>query len=143
MANSPKVHTARVVSGGARAVTSMQGFDALNDIVSAARECITVHQVESTKRAKIAAYESSEVARIKAAEAVLLNYFDQVFRERQSNFEELFKRLDSALEAQDGETVNSIVRGIVDIAKSSPLADLGDLSQIRAALDDPNQVWEF
>lgn len=143
MANSPKVHTARVVSGGARAVTSMQGFDALNDIVSAARECITVHQVESTKRAKIAAYEAAEVARIKAAEAVLLNYFDQVFKERQSNFEELFTRLVSALEAQDGETVNLMVRGIVDIAKSSPLADLGDLSQIRAALDDPNQVWEF
>lgn len=143
MANSPKVHTARVVSGGARAATSMQGFDALNDIVSAARECITVHQVESTKRAKIAAYEAAEVARIKAAEAVLLNYFDQVFKERQSNFEELFKRLDSALEAQDGETVNLMVRGIVDIAQSSPLADLGDLSQIRAALDDPNQVWEF
>lgn len=143
MASSPKVHTARVVSGGAKAVTSMQGFDALNDIVSAARECITVHQVESTKRAKIAAYEAAEVARIKAAEAVLLNYFDQVFKERQSNFEELFKRLDSALEAQDGETVNLMVRGIVDIAKSSPLADLGDLSQIRAALDDPNQVWEF
>ena len=27
--------------------------------------------------------------------------------------------------------------------QTSPLADLGDLSQIRAALDDPNQVWEL
>ncbi len=32
---------------------------------------------------------------------------------------------------------------IVDIAQSSPLADLGDLSQIRKALDDPNQVWDL
>ena len=84
-----------------------------------------------------------EVARIKAAESVLKDYFAKVFAERRSNFEELFNRLDGALEANDGETVALMVRGIVDIAKTSPLADLGDLSQIRAALDDPDQVWEL
>ena len=86
---------------------------------------------------------TTEVARIKAAESVLKDYFGQVFAERHSNFEELFTRLDNALQAGDGETVNLVVRGIVDIAKSSPLADLGDLAKIRAALDDPDQVWEF
>jgi hypothetical protein len=35
-----------------------------------------------------------------------------------------------------------MVRGIVDIAKSSPSPDLGDLGKIRAALDDLDQVWE-
>ena len=102
-----------------------------------------MHQVEKTKRARLQTYETAEVARIKAAESVLKDYFAQVFAERRSNFEELFARLDTALEAQDGETVNLVVRGIVDIAKSSPLADLGDLGKIREALDDPNQVWEF
>jgi hypothetical protein len=36
-----------------------------------------------------------------------------------------------------------MVNAVVDLAKTSPLADLGDLSQIRAALDDPDQVWEL
>ena len=31
-------------------------------------------------------------------------------------------------------------QGIVDLAKSSPLADVGDLSQVRKALDDPDHV---
>ncbi|MGV9803609.1 hypothetical protein ACWDTP_36740 [Mycobacterium sp. NPDC003449] len=121
----------------------MQGFDALNRMVDAARECIAVHQVESAERARLQTYETTEVARIKAAESVLKNYFAQVFAERRSNFEELFTRLDNALESNDGETVSLIVRGIVDIAKTSPLADLGDLGKIREALDDPNQVWDL
>ncbi|MHC9296589.1 hypothetical protein ACRCUN_29345 [Mycobacterium sp. LTG2003] len=143
MSDSARVHTAKVVSRGTNVVTPVQGFDALNRIVDAARECIAVHQVESTKRTKLQTYESTEVARIKAAESVLKDYFGQVFAERRSNFEELFTRLDNALEANDGETVSLMVRGIVDIAKTSPLADLGDLGKIRAALDDPNQVWDL
>lgn len=142
MPDPTKIHTAKVVGRGGN-VSPLQGFDALNQIVNAARECITVHQVESTNRAKLQTYETAEVTRIKAAESVLKDYFGQVFAERRSNFEELFNRLDDALEANDGETVNLMVRGIVDIAKSSPLADLGDLSKIRAALDDPDQVWEL
>jgi hypothetical protein len=60
-----------------------------------------------------------------------------------STFETLFARLDSALERSDAQAVNVIVSGIVDVAKSSPLADLGDLGKIRAALDDPDQVWDL
>jgi hypothetical protein len=143
MPDPTRVHTARVVGGGTRTVTPVQGLDALNQIVGAARDCFAVHQVESTKRARLQTYENAEVARIKAAESVLKDYFAQAFAERRSNFEELFNRLDDALEANDGETVNLMVRGIVDIAKSSPLADLGDLGKIRAALDDPDQEWEL
>lgn len=143
MPEPSKVHVGQFVGQGVRGVTQVQGFAALTQIVDAARECVAVHEVESSKRARIAAYETTEVARIKAAESVLKQYFAEVFGERRSNFEELFTRLDSALEAQDGETVNLMVRGIVDIAKSSPLADLGDLGKIRAALDDPDQEWEL
>lgn len=143
MPEPSRVHTAKVVGRAAGGVTALQGFDALNQIVAAAKECVAVHQVESTKRARLQTYETAEVARIKAAESVLKDYFARVFAERKSNFEELFTRLDKALEANDGETVSWMVRGIVDIAKTSPLADLGDLSKIRAALDDPDQVWDL
>ena len=143
MPEPARTHAAKVARPGANVITALQGFDALNQIVNATRECIAVHQVEKTKRARLEVNETTEIARIKAAETVLRDYFAQIFAERRANFEELFSRLDAALEAQDGETINLVVRGIVDIAKYSPLADLGDLRKIREALDDPNQVWEF
>ena len=111
--------------------------------VEAARECLQVHEVESTKRARFQAYEATEVARIKAAEAFLKNYFDQAFAERRGLYQELFARLDRALDDGNGEILQDVVRGIVDIAQHSPLRDIGDLGQVRAALDDPDQVWEL
>ena len=71
------------------------------------------------------------------------DYFQQTFAERRATFEELFSRLDQALDQGNGEVISVVLRGIVDVARTSPLAHLGDLSQIRAALDDPNQVWEL
>ncbi len=72
------------------------------------------------------------------------DYFTESFRERRKNFDEMFQRLDSALAGKATEKPAAIVvRGIVDIARESPLANMGDLGQIRAALDDPNQVWEL
>ena len=143
MPEQPKVHVGNVVRSGRASIAAVDGFAALNQIVEAARECINVHEVESTKRAKLAAYETTEVARIRAAETVLRDYFAQVFAERRNLYEELFARLDQALDKGNGEILHSVVRGIVDIAKSSPLADMGDLGKVRAALDDPNQVWEL
>lgn len=43
----------------------------------------------------------------------------------------------------DGTTATTALQGIVDLAKSSPLADIGDLSQVRKALDDPEHVWDL
>ncbi|WP_405625164.1 hypothetical protein OG933_02990 [Streptomyces sp. NBC_00016] len=143
MPDQPKVHVGRVVNAAKGSVRAMDGFAALNQIVEAARECIHIHEVESTKRARIEAYEATEVARIRAAEAVLKDYFAQAFAERRNIYEEMFARLDRALDEGNGDVLQAVVRGIVDIAKSSPLADIGDLSQVRAALDDPDQVWEL
>jgi hypothetical protein len=143
MPDESRVYRPKTIKPGVGPVSALQGLDALNQIVAAARECITVHEIEKSKRASIRAHETTEVARIMAAESVLKDYFAQVFAERRSNFEELFTRLDNALEVRDGEAVHLMVRGIVDIAKSSPLADLGDLTKIRAALDDPDQVFEL
>lgn len=143
MNDRSKIHpTPRAVADSSR-VNPLDGFAALTQIVDAARELIVVCETERTKRAQIDAYGKTEIARIRAAESILASYFEQVFAERRSTFATLFVRLDSALERSDGESVNLIVRGIVDIAKASPLADLGDLSQIRAALDDPDQVWDL
>ena len=128
---------------GAKRVPPLEGLAALRQIVETTRECILEHEEQATKRARLQAYQETEVARIKAAESVLRSYFDQAFAERRSIYQELFVRLDRALDEGNNEVLHSVVAGIVDIAKSSPLADMGDLSQVRAALDDPNQVWEL
>ena len=143
MSEGDKIHEARVVKPTKGSIQGPDGFAALNEIVKAARECVVVHSVERSKRKKIEAYEVTEVARIKAAENLLRDYFEQVFAERRSNFGELFIRLDQAMEQGNGEVINAALRGIVDVARSSPLAGLGDLSQIRVALDDPDQVWDL
>ncbi|MEE3851793.1 hypothetical protein VZC37_15730 [Gordonia sp. LSe1-13] len=122
---------------------ALDGFTALNELVDAARECITVHAVENTKQARIAAYENTEVARIKAAEGILRQYFDHTFAERRATTDAMFARLDAAIEAGDSQLISEVVKGVVDVAKSSPLAAMGDLGQIRKALDDPDQVWEL
>lgn len=143
MAEEGKVHTGKIVESAKNSLRAADGFAALTQIVEATRECIHLHEEESTKRARIAAYEASEVARIRAAESILRDYFVQVFAERRSIYEELFTRLDRAMDEGNNEALHAVVVGIVDVAKSSPLADMGDLSQVRAALDDPNQVWDL
>ena len=139
----PREHFAKVVDGAKSAASATDGFQALKLIVEATREAVVVTQTETSKRKRLATYEATEIERIRRAESVLKDYFAQVFAERRATFDEMFTRLDQALEQGNGEVVNIVMRGIVDVAKSSPLADVGDLSQIRAALDDPNQVWDL
>ena len=112
-------------------------------MVDAAKECIQIHAVERTKRDQIQAYETTEIARIKAAEATLREYFEQTFTERRHNFDVLFSRLDTALTDGNAEVVTKVLDAVVSIARTSPIADIGDLSKLRAALDDPDHVWEF
>lgn len=141
MAEPKKVHVGEVLPP--RALSAFDGFTALAQMVDAVQDCVKVHAVESTKQAQFAAYEATEVARIKAAESVLKNYFEQAFAERRANFEGLFERLDTALDRGDQQAVSTVLTGIVEIARTSPLAAMGDLGQIRAAIDDPDHVWEF
>ncbi|WP_448223031.1 hypothetical protein [Gordonia iterans] len=131
------------VQKGVGTVPTAAGFAALSNLVGAANECVVVMAQERTKQARLTTYRDLEVAKIKAAESVLKKYFDDVFAERRANVNALFERLDRALETGDPALVNQMVNAVVDVAKSSPLADLGDLSQIRAALDDPDQEWEL
>ena len=88
MPEQPKVNVARVVGPGP--IAALDGFNALNQIVHGASDCIKIHHVERTKQGKIRAYAETEVSRIKAAEAILKGYFEQVFAERRATFDELF-----------------------------------------------------
>jgi uncharacterized membrane-anchored protein YjiN (DUF445 family) len=127
-----------------KAVSQADALAALNNIIDAGREYLTLHKEQSTRRAKIEAYRALESDKTQKAERALSNYFDLVFRERAGNFRELWARLDDAAEAGDDDTVREMLRGIVSLAQTSPLAGLvDDLPALRAAFDDPKHVWEF
>lgn len=128
-----------IALAAASEVTVADAMAALTKIVEAVR----THELESTKREKLRTYAETEVERINASERVLKVYFDRVFEERRETNRDLFARLDAALESGDAANVQAVVGGIVEIARHSPLANLGNLGQLRAALDDPNTVFEF
>lgn len=117
--------------------------DALKLFVGIAREAVQLHETEITKRERLHTYRDTEVARIKASEKALRDYFDQVFAERRETHKRLFEGLDRALESGDVAAVQTVVGGIVEVARTSPLADIGNLGELRRAMGDPNTVFEL
>jgi hypothetical protein len=118
-------------------------FNALNQLVNATLESIRIHETERTKREKLRAYRETEVERIKASERVLRDYFDRVFEERCEANKRLFDGLDRAFESGDIAAMQTVVGGIVEMARTSPLAMIGNLGELRRAMDDPNTVFEL
>lgn len=144
MASEPlkgKVIKSRQVIG--KAASGVDAFSALNNMVEATREYFVVREQQTAKRAEIFTYEKLELSRISAAESVLKDYFRAAFAERAQNLEALLRRYDEAVERGDAQAAQLALAGVVDIAKTSPLSDLGDLGQIRKALDDPDHVWDL
>ncbi len=125
------------------ALAGVDALSALNNVVEGTLDFMRLREEQRTERAKIEAYATVEVTRIKAAESVLKEYFDRVFAERAHVVDGLFSHLDDAMTRGDGTAVTAALQGIVDLAKTSPLAAISDLSQVRQALDDPDHVWEL
>ena len=136
-----KVHVGRVVGSKSSPIPNADAIAALKEIVSAAREYGRIRQQEQTKRAAIAAAEHVQVDRIHAAAEILRLYFERAFAERAHTSEEMFTRLDQAMDSGDPQMVHAVVRGVVDLAQSSPLAGLDDFGKFWAELGtDDNPV---
>lgn len=134
---------AEVVVGAASKINTPEALSALTQMVSAVREFHQVHQTESTRREKLRTYRDTEVERIKASERVLRDYFDRVFEERRETHERLFQSLDAALASGDVGAIQTVVGGIVEVARTSPLADVGNLAALRQAMGDPDAVFDI
>jgi hypothetical protein len=137
------VKATELVAGAGGRLSAADALTALNQLVSATRESIQIHETESTKREKLRAYRETEVARIKASEKILRDYFARVFEERRETHKRLFDGLDRALESGGVAAMQTVVGGIVEVARTSPLAIIGNLGELRHAMDDPNTVFEF
>ena len=137
------VNNGKRVPGLAKSVAGLDALNALNTMVNSTLDYLKLREEEQTKRAKLGVYEATELRKIEAAEAVLKEYFRQAFAERKQNTDDLFTRYDDAIGRGDAASAHIALQGVIDIAKSSPLKDLGDLGQIRKALDDENHVWDL
>ena len=117
--------------------------ESLQQMVSAYTEYLTIAEQEKTKRRDIEAWEKEAITRINAQRDLVITYLDRSFDERAENFRALFGVVDNALSEGDNEQLALALNSITEIAKSSPFKDLANLSNVRAALNDPNHVWEF
>lgn len=121
----------------------LQAVDALRMMVTESADCFRVWQQEKTKRARLDAYEKTEIKKIKEASGILRQYFDSVFAERKDMTALLFERYDQAMRDENPAMAQSALQGVIEIAKSSPLGAVGDLGKIREALDSKDHVWEL
>lgn len=117
--------------------------ESLQQMVSAYTEYLTIAEQEGTKRRNIEAWENESITRINAQRDVLMTYLERSFDERADNFRALFDVVDNALVSGDNEQLALALNSITEIAKSSPFKELANLNSVRAALNDPNHVWEF
>lgn len=129
---STKPIPGEVVDKAIGSIDALDAMKALNTVVAAAREYGEISQVEQSRRAAIAAAEAVQVGRLEAAENTLRMYFDRVFEERRETNRAMFERLDQAMETGDPHLVQAVVRGIVDLAQSSPLSHLEDFGKFWA-----------
>lgn len=124
-------------------ITGADALAALTQLVHAARESIEIHETESTKREKLRTYRETEVRRIKSSEKVLKEYFDRMFAERAETHKKLFASLDVALDSGDASALQTIVGSIVEVARTSPLAGIGNIAELKRAMEDPDAVFEL
>jgi hypothetical protein len=115
----------------------------LNDIVRAWTDYLQIVEEEKTKRSEIDAWGKVTIAEIEAKREFLIGYLDRSFDERAINFQSLFEAVDRAISSGDDRQLGITLNAIVDLAQSNPFKELADLSKVKAALDDPDHVWEF
>ena len=78
----------------------------------------TTVQIETTKREQISAVKDIQISKIQAQKELLRSYLDQTFAERRSTINELFMRLDQAIDSGDVQQISVFVNGITDIVKT-------------------------
>ena len=137
------VNAAEMVNDVVGKITSAEAFGSLKEIVSVVQGLVQLHEEESTKRERLVTYRETQVARLQLVENTLHRYLDATFAERHETNKRLFDSLDEAVKSGDVAAMQTVVAGIVQVAQTSPLADLGNLAELVKAMDDPSAVFEL
>lgn len=123
----------KVAEKVANSANPLSGF---TEVVSAWKEYKQVQAVEETKRAQILKDRDIAVTSIKEQAQLIRFALEKQFGERADNFSELFKRLDEGFERGDDKMIDSMLAGIVELSKISPLAQA--VQAVHQQLKDPN-----
>ncbi len=118
-------------------------FIAINDVFRYGQEYLKVVEEEQTKRDEIEAWRQTTLADISSKRELVIGYLDRSFDERSENFKSLFQIVERAISTEDNYQLSLTLDAIVELANSSPFQDLSDLSKVKAALNNPNHVWEL
>ncbi len=128
-------------------IRGIEGFTSpaqcLNEVIQAWTEYLKIAEEEKSNRSEIEAWENITLAEIKVKRDFLIGYLDRSFDERAKNFQSLFQTVDRAMLGDNNQQLCLALHAIIELAKSSPFKDIVDLSTVKAALDDPDHVWDL
>lgn len=114
----------------------------IQTLVDQTQQLVVEVQKAAAERAAIAAWEHTQVAKIRAQREVLLKALELTFDERRENFRRLFAGLDTVLASGDTAQAASVLEAITDLARESPFKELANLEIIVTELKRPDQVWD-
>lgn len=120
---------------GAGTPSPLQAVEAFNRLVSAYKEYKVTKEVETTKRAQIAAWRDVELTRLDHQRGLLESYLKQTFQERRTVIEGMFNTLDQGIANGDNQLVSMAMQNIISVVQTSPLQGV---QKILAQMEDTN-----
>lgn len=113
----------------------LQAVEAFGQLVSAWKEYKITKEVETTKRAQIAAWRDVELTRLDHQRGLLESYLTQTFQERRTVIEGMFNTLDQGIANGDNQLVSMAMQNIISVVQTSPLQGV---QKILAQMEDTN-----
>ncbi len=103
-------------------IPATSAIDSFQMLAAAYGDYKKLVQIEETKRHEISAKRDVALERIRAQRDVMESYLSKIFEERQGVIHNLFERMDQAIESGNNELLDKTMSGVLDYAKTSPLA---------------------
>jgi len=101
-------------------------IDSFVKLIEAYKENHKVTEEQETIRRNIEAQKEVTIEEIRAKKELMLNYFDNIFKERKETYKNFFEMIDKGIETGNMELVQMGTNSIVHIVTASPLKELGD-----------------
>jgi hypothetical protein len=119
----------------------MQLAASLSMLVQEAGSTLRHLSEQSTARRRIATWEDAEIIRLHEVSRVVRLHLERAHDERQAALGALVAGVQASVAAQDVDALTRILDTMVDLLKTTPLAELVSLEAVAAKLGDPGAVF--
>ena len=109
--------------------------ETIKQYITASKEVAKFIEVQETKRVAIRCRSEEVISRINAMSAIITQYLDRVFDERQMIFKKQFECVDAALASGNIEMLGVSLNAINQLAESSPFKALSDAGVVKNMLE--------